>query len=255
MSIWSKGAGRTQTLTRGSSSPSTMLSENFTDPETGEARAAVYTLQFAFMPVGNANGTVVPSTQNPTVCYATITWTIDGNQIKRQVSVANGQSIAGCGSACIVSVVDDTDVLPGGDPVPNYNVTVTLTPGSRGSNQLGPTYFTNDYTQLPSGTIVIGGGSSGELDIDSAGHDNVVNIDFPEGSGLTSVQVTLGTDDGSPVNAVIRQLSHSGGIVKVYDDANYYSFVPLDPRTRGIRIENLSSTVKCWWGICFGVDG
>ena len=192
MSIWSKGAGRNQVLTRGNASPSTALSEHFTNPATGEARAAVYTLQFAFSPIGNVNGNSVPTTQNPTVCYATITWTIDGNRIQRMVSIANGQSIAGCGSAVVVSLVDDTDVLPGGDPVPQYNVTVTLTPGSRGSNQLGPTWFPNDYEKLPSGTEVNGGGSSGLLDV-SGGGDNEVNIVFPEGSGLTSVQVTLGT--------------------------------------------------------------
>jgi len=254
VSIWSKGTGRNQIMTRGNSAPTTVLSETFTDPETHEARASVYTLQFSFQPIGNANGASPPPTQNPTVCYATITWMIDGNQIQRMVSVANGQSIAGCASACTVSLSDDTDVLAGGDPVPQYNVTVTLTPGSRGSNQIGPTWFPNDYEQLPSGFQNTGGGASGVLQ-STAGGDFEVNIVFPEGSGLTSVQVTLGTLDGSAVNAVIRQVSHSGANVKVYDDANYYSFVPLDPRTRGIKITNLSSSTQCYWGICFGVDG
>ena len=251
MSIWNKGAGRTQQLTRGSSQSTVMLSESFID-ERHEPRASVYTLQFSRRAVDGS----VPDDQNPTVTYATITWTIGGVQTQRMISVANGQSLTGCGEGCTVSVIDDTDVLPNvPDTAPNYIVSVTLTPGSRGNNGNPPSYFTNDFTPQPSGLEVFGGGSAGKLAVSGGGGDNEVVIDVPKQAGVVSVQVTTGSADGSATDVRIAQTDALEKNIKVFNNQDFPDFVPVDPRAVQIAITNMSSTVECYWGICFGIDG
>ena len=250
MTIYNKGAGRTKQLTRGQAQQTNILSETFTD-ERGEPRASIYTLQFSRRAVDGS----VPHDQNPTVAYATVTWTIGGVQIQRKISIANGQTITGCGEGCVVAVMDDTDVLPVPDPFPNYIVSVTLTPGSRGSSGNPPLYFPNDFTTFPSDTDNIGGGSAGKLGFVGGPVDNKVVIGVPNNIGAVSVQVTVGSSDGTATNVRIAQVDASDTNVKVFNNEDYVDFIPLDPRTVDIDITNMSTTTDCYWGIAFGIDG
>ena len=272
VSIWSKGASANKTLTRGSSTPTQMLSETFLEngvapavPDASaddgsvtassgspQAKAGVYTVQFSTRPL---NG-IVPDTVNPTITYANITWAVGGNQIQRTVSVANGVSVTGVGSGCVVSVYDATTVAPG-DPIPQYEVVATLSPGSRGSSGNPPLYYPDSYLASPSATVGIG--ASGTLADIGTGGDNQVEVLVPPNAGAISVQVTTGTLDGSTPNVIIYQEIGIGGTIKrLYNNSTYPGFVPLDPDATAVGIENLTTGAKganVFWGLAFGVDG
>jgi hypothetical protein len=260
MSIYNRGTGRNKTLTRGQNSPTVILNENFVD-EKGTERASVYTLQFSRRPVDGQ----VPSTQFPTITFATVTWTIDGNQIQRIISVANGQSLTGGGAGCTVSVNDATYVNPAQpDPIPQYVVTVTLTPGSRGTAGNPPLYFPSNHTTFPSNTQHPQNGSAGRLHPFVAGppflpaNDNIAYFPIPKTSGCNSVQVTVGADTAADEllsDVLIQQVDVTGNIVKSYNNNDYTGFVPIDPRADSIQITNLSTSIYTWYGIAFGIDG
>lgn len=251
MSIWSRGASGNKTLTRGNPGETRMLAEHFQDKD-GEARAGVYTIQFSTRPVNGA----VPASQNPTSTLATITWTIGGNQIRRQVSVANGQSITGVGAGCTVVVEDTTFVRPSfPDPIPDYVVTATLTPGSRGSSGNPPTYFPANHTTLPSGAQHPENPASGHLGLAGGINDTAALFEIPMDAGAISVQVTIGTDNNDVANVTISQLNAAGSQLKTYNNSNYVGFVPLDPQAVAVQITNESTTVQPYFGLCFGIDG
>lgn len=249
MSIWSKGSGRSKQLTRGVATPSVILTENFQDAD-GQEKASVYTVQFSTRPV---SGTV-PVGQAPTLTKATITWTIGGIQIQRIISIANGAAITGVGAGCSVSCHDATVLLPGVDPNPDYIVSVTLTPGSRGTSSNPPTDYPTSYLSNPSGTEVLGF-SSGELNFVGSGGDTQAVIAVPQNAGVVSVQVTIGSVDGTATQATIGLIDLNGVQLRKYSNQDYPGFVPIDPQTTSIVIANHSSSAQCFWGLAFGIDG
>ena len=54
----------------------------------------VYTVQFATTPNNSPNGASLPAGTVPTITYAIVRWTIDGNDMVRVISVGNGVSLA-----------------------------------------------------------------------------------------------------------------------------------------------------------------
>ena len=95
------------------------------------SKADVYTIQFEVSSVFQVPG------QSGQITFADITWSVNGTNVKRSVSVCSGTSISGVGEAVLVRVYDGSP--PGsevgiGAPDPaSYTVTVNIAKGLRGA--------------------------------------------------------------------------------------------------------------------------
>ncbi len=206
-------------------------------------QAGSYLVQFETTP----NGGVVPGTNSvgqpvfPTSTYAIVRWTIGGNDIQRILSVSNGASLEGVGEGVTIQLFDATVApAPGGDPVPLYTVTATVSPGVRGSNANPPI-----YSPLPSnGALTVSGGAKpSQL------------FPVPLQAGAVSAQVVVWGDATHPPDVAVFQLTAGGGVVRVYNPTDYPGFVPLDPTCTSLQVINGSATVQAFVGVAFGIDG
>ena len=244
-----RGASGTKQLKRGDGTISTILTESFLEAN-GSSVASVYTLQFALtskpIPPGSP---LEPATR----AYAIVTWSIGGNQIIRKISISNGATITGVGAGCSVQVYDATGQatnppLTGADPVPYYDVIVTLTPGSRGESSVPPVYY-----PIPSAGLLPINPGTGTVPI------SVTKI--PVNAGATSVAVTGFGAAAIPTEATVTQYcgdfaaGGSGAVVKQYRVVDYPGFVPLDPTATEVLIDNPSTANTLNWSIVFGIDG
>jgi len=74
-------------------------------------------------------------------CYADVTWSTEGNDVTRRISVCNGAVISGTAEYAKVSLFDGTtaDFLTASGLLPEaYGVSVLITPGARPSTQQPP---------------------------------------------------------------------------------------------------------------------
>lgn len=91
----------------------------------GEKNSEYYTLQFSILPppfVGEESIGIKGK--------AELLWTVEGNFIRRVVSVSNGQSISGLGQAVSIKITDDS-FNPNDNPAVQYGVSVQVTRGTR----------------------------------------------------------------------------------------------------------------------------
>lgn len=245
MSIHSKGAGRTKPLTRGVGTPTTVLSETFQD-DRGEV-AGTYTVQFSVVSNGQ-----IPDYVFPTVTYAEILWAIGGVTIRRVVSVSNGRSVTGVGAGCIVNVWDATTVQPGIDPVPQYTVAASVSPGVRASTSAPPVYYPllggTPGVVPPSPSVFLAASKS-------------ITVPVPQNGGIVSVMVTAmamsSSDPPEPVTTPPNVTVNQGptGSAKYYQATVYPEFVPLDSSIQYINVANRDSNAPAWISVTFGVDG
>jgi hypothetical protein len=230
------GGAKSVVLTRGQFQPVALGNYVFND-------AGVYTIQFSTIPVG---GPAVPSFVRPSITYAIVKWTVAGNDIQRIVSVANGVSLAGVGEGCTIQVFDATaiDPPPNPDPMPQYTVTATLTPGTRGSAVNPPTYFPSVFD--PNTKVA----SYGDLLASSS-----AVIPVPQNAGVISVQVT--GVSGNPADPLLLNVVQYNPVtnLRAYSAAVYTGFIPLDPGATFVNINNEDAAHDALYGVAFGVDG
>jgi hypothetical protein len=209
--------------------------------------ADVYTIQFG----------VSSPPSNIYRAVATITWTVEGNPITRQVDVGNGVSISAPSQAVKVIVNDATNTTTGGVPNEKYGVTISITRGTRP--------YTGQPATLkainPAGTIAIflltgiGGGAS------------VAAYAIPQNIGVISVEVTaVGGDPtsapplpGAPTLPNVT-ITHANGPnnLKRYlytDQVSGVGFVSLSPQTTTIFLSNGSPTNNVFVSVTYGIDG
>lgn len=239
MSIRDRGAGRVVTLTRGDYAERNVMNESFMN-DAGTAVAGTYTIEFDVRP---KNPIPTNTTEPATLTYAIIRWAIGGQQIQRIVSVASGTSVTGVGAGCTVQVYDatgqDTNAPPlvkATDPVPQYDVTCTVSPGERADSALPAVY----YPPTASGVLP-------PLAVPPT--PNVI-IPIPRNAGITSVKVV--TYQGGPA-VVLR--GPTGGALATYDPTIYNEFQPIPPSAITVQINNFSNSQFLDWMIVFGVDG
>ncbi len=102
----------------------------------------VYTVEFEVGPSkspSNSSGDNQPE--------AVIEWATNGGTVRRRVSVINGAAISGPAEFVKVTVTDASD---SNDAAP-YEVTITVTPGTRGSNEMRPTLQNEPAVALDGG--------------------------------------------------------------------------------------------------------
>jgi hypothetical protein len=202
-----------------------------------EDASGSYTIQFAI------SGEDVSGIQ----AKAVITWTTEGNPVQREVTVSNGMSVTGVGQGCRVIVTDNSfvyaDLLPA-----DYGVTVTVAPGNRATNEVGPTLIP-DGANGPTGGLFV---------VAPAGF---VDVDIPQGVGVNSINVTASADPPivySQADILAKQLRPAAGLhatkaLREYDPREY-GFVPLVPGAVTLRLQNYSGSIFNF-SVVLGIDG
>lgn len=198
-------------------------------------RAGYYTVQFGILP---PNDLVNNNFDNRFDAIATIEWSVEGQTIRRVVSVGNGVSVSGPGQAVRVVVNDVTPLAAPPDGLLPYVVTVQVTPGQRPSLERPPTLIgiRSQHLMAPLGTF---------------------SLLVPANSGVISVQVVAaalvaGTPSPPDLNVEHRT---PAVISKTYNQNFDTRFVALAPNATSIRILNLSALNSYNVGITWGIDG
>lgn len=208
-------------------------------------QAGEYTVQFTVDNIVDLFG--APGIINP---RADITWTVEGNPVRRTVSIANGTTVSGVGQACKVEVYDEPLVGGGGSSY-GYQVGVTVAPGTRSATRVQPQLIPDLGVGSSIGSILVAGGTT-------------VNIPVPQNVGATSVYITVtGRNGGAPLvltsaNVVVRHIN----LLAVQDDKSYNpdnaGWVPLAASTDQITLENafgFGSGNDILFSVTFGIDG
>jgi hypothetical protein len=189
---------------------------------------------------------------NP-VCRAEITASVQGNRVKRLLSVSDGASITLRGKNIDVRVKDFTST---GGPFPvagtKYQVSILGTLGVRAASKQPPLLDPLVYRTTVGGANIVIDGPILVL----AG--STIFVPIPEDSGVNSVFVTV--DDGTGVTVftqneiVVRHMSIGGTAMKAYSPYIWADWVPVTSNSSFIGITNRSA-VEAFASITFGIDG
>jgi hypothetical protein len=174
---------------------------------------------------------------------AIIEWSVGGNTIRREVSVASGTSVSAVAESVRVVMVDDTIDNPG-NPGFEYQVTASLAAGTRAS-----------YTSVPlsSGIPPVLGVTNGAPE----------TIPVPQGVGVALVAVVPGTFivSGTATNLeyrdiVVRQIGTSGDVLLDWKPPSAgVLWVPLVPGTASIFVACSRALGIISMAVLFGIDG
>jgi len=196
-----------------------------------------YTVQFNVLDPNN----VVPS---PLVngeivrAQAQVTWSVNGQQIRRTVDCVNGLSITGTAESVSVDVTDRSDItnVPGRVLEP-YLVTVTVAKGTRSSVQQPPTY-TGDTVRLSP----VGGAS----------------IEIPDGAISVLIVIaplTVGVVV-APNQQIVREIAPGGNTLKSWDPYVFHGWIPLAAGASRLSFEQAAAQAQdLLYFTTFGIDG
>ena len=179
-----------------------------------------------------------------TSAQADITWSVEGNQVTRSVTVVSGTRVAGCGQGVKVLVRDvTTPPIVGGNP---YNVTVLITPGVRSSTQQPP------YLQRPgTDSIILTNGSP------------FATIPIPQNVGAISYYIAYsaivaGVNTALTANQLrVTDGNSPFGTFRQFSPVGLQTWVPLQPGGNNLQIDalNLAATTTIQLSIVWGIDG
>ena len=221
--------------------PAVQLQANFQDPTP-------YTVQFAVTNLHATNGSSNVGAYNPT---AEIVWSVEGNSVRRVVSIINGTSVTGVGQGCRVTVRDQTP--PGDVSVEmGYTVSILVAPGVRPATQGQPIL-------VPLILDIYGRTNPGAVIVDP---ETYVDIQIPENAGVTTVAISVSSLTGM-VPAVITDanalVAHTNALndIKLYNPKDF-QWVSVGPETTTIRLFNyftIVSNTQLFYNVTFGIDG
>lgn len=178
-------------------------------------RPGPFTVQFSLK---------IPQDIGAIVVEAEVTWSVNGNQIVRRVAVDQGMTISGNAESVAVSVVDATDPL---SLFPNrdYQVTITIAPGTRPAGAMPPRYTIPEYR------VEVAAGATAQFLI-------------PDDIGAVAINTTVGDGNGPgftvpiPDQAVqVGQFDTSVNIMSLYDPRQFM-WTPILQGCRLIRYFN-----------------
>lgn len=198
--------------------------------------AGIWTIQFAVEPPIDPN----PLFQGIYAAIIEVTWSVEGNSVRRQYSLVNGLSVSGAGQAIKMRVIDVTPLITldsGATNTPGleYFVSAQVVKGSRPSQNQPPT-----LTLLPAQDI--------------AGHGTLV-FQVPVDAGVISAKVFAYdevTGVLSPLVSVQQQAGNATQVQAWYSPTIDNSFQPLVPGTTQLLISNGGAdtiSVAVIWGI------
>ncbi len=180
---------------------------------------------------------------------AEIVSSVEGNTVRRVVTVIDGASITTRGRNIRVIARDFTDASFG--PGRKYVVSILATLGVRAGSKQPPiliplTYFDMLGVESPIGAAI-------SL---ATGQNNTIVI--PPDAGVTMVHTAVWVDTGAagpvPEQSLFVSHENSSTVMKYYDPLTFSDWVPIAPNSSIIRISN-NSTFPSYWQVTFGVDG
>lgn len=202
-------------------------------------RAETYTVQFSMSPID-------PILAAPNFAEAELLWSVEGNQIRRLVSVVNGASVSGLGQAVRMTVRDTSFDWGDGGLGRRYQVSATVSTGTRAAVQMPPRLQGTPGLQLvpPGGNFVLA---------------------IPQNAGVISMMVyarsvTAGLHAVLPGDITILQTSIAAGHdIANTDQASNDDWIPIFPGADTVVINN--STVagpggkNIYISLIWGIDG
>ncbi len=168
---------------------------------------------------------------------AKVTWSVEGNSVSRIISVADGVSIQGTGQGVRIIAYDASLNTPGPGDVTDYQVSIQVVPGTRGSTSNPPI-----LDRYQGGFIAPAG---------------TATFAVPDDAGIISVAVPVGEFAGGaiPDQAIqVRQEDGTGSLWTQYDPRQYF-WMPVLPGVTSIVINNRSVTETIYAKPIFGIDG
>ena len=236
-----KGWNGNATLTTGQSQSVPLLQAVFEEPD-------FYTVQFSVLPpqalvqklVNGVPTNVVNPNPGVYQAIATLNWSVEGMQSARQLSIGNGTTISGPGQGLNISLQDQTITNGGAGLGFTYNVSATVTKGTRPTTGLPPTL----PNILPTGntfTLVASASST---------------IMIPQNAGVISLEVAVATglDSALPIIEV-KELQVGGLIAKIYRPSSVPTFVAVAANANEIIVSNLDAATDADITITWGIDG
>lgn len=225
------GWGQAGTLTTGDPHSMVTMQAQFNEPGT-------YTVQFSKQDNPNSN--------NPIFAVATITWSVEGHFLTRQVNVADGVSVSGVAQAVRVIIQDATPANLGAVAAVPYTVSVQCTKGVRGTNKQPPILIPG-VGEGSAGAV----GQGGIYSIPTGGN---ITIPVPNGAGIISLYVTVYGATPIAEGDVAVQLIYGGFVFKTWDPRDFPDWVPMVPGVSAITLQNASGEATTW-SVAFGIDG
>jgi hypothetical protein len=184
-----------------------------------------------------------PADNTPDI-VADVSWTVEGNTVRRRISVGNGTSISGTGAAMNVVARDATLLGPLGA---TYNVGIQCSRGTR-PNPGQPVFLR--AVPSPGATdpylLNIPAGGSGDIAIpNDAG---VISADVEFVSRANPATVT-------PTQVIVEQTDATvADLFKAYYPMVEPGFVPVFPTAANLHIVNRSADAISVF-VLFGIDG
>ena len=185
---------------------------------------------------------------------AEIVSNVEGNEIRRLVSVIDGMSVTIRGQTVRVTARDFTVAALSNNVA--YNVGILMTAGVRGANKqpplLSPLYYTptappttqvaiQTFIPVPPGTTLF--------------------VPIPEDAGVISVYTTVAITGGIPVapvpsqGFVVTHQDNAGDRFRMYDPRDFPDWVPLAPNSEMIALTNNTVASSAEFSLVFGIDG
>lgn len=198
---------------------------------------SIYTIQFSLI----ADKSVIVRPE------ATISMNINGNDVRRRISVVNGTSFSGTSRTVSIHLYDTlTAGMPGVLGV-NYVANIQISQGIRPSTSRPPVLIPDQYIDALGVTHPF----IGEFLVPPAGTGVIL---VPDNSGVTSVQITAAivVPPTGPIQVFARQLSAAVSLTSY--DPTLHDFVSIWPGTQQVSITNHSADLVGVSGL-FGVDG
>lgn len=191
-----------------------------------------YTVQFNVVPPTTA-ASVSASSQ------AEVVWSIEGNPVRRLISVVDGTAITGMAEAVSVRLFDASAVLG----TLTYQASITVARGRRGTSKQPPYLF-----PTPAASAIVAPGALSPL------------IPIPDDSGVISIFTNVTNPDvavaGIPLEQTfVAQVNGAGGTIMAYEPRNF-DWVPLAPGAKFLVFGNrATSPVNATFWATFGIDG
>jgi hypothetical protein len=220
---------------KGWQSSGILLAGNKIQSVSGQAdfadRPGVYTVQFGI--VSQPSGGALFSAQ------ADLTWSVEGQNVRRTISIGNGVSITGVGQGVRWNMRDVTDSgLPGFVSNAPYTVSAQVTTGARPGSDRPP--FLQHFSQ----TQTVNGGLA------SAG------ILVPVDAGVTSAFVFVDADTIAhrPASVSVIAETLSGNTIAIWNPAINQGFIPIPPVCQQLFVLNGGAN-PILFQVLWGIDG
>src|ERR1700730_5152431 len=218
--------------------------------------ANVYTVQFEISKQLSASG------QSGQLTFADLEWIVNGTTVRRSVSVISGTSISGVGSSLNVKVYDAS---PPGSEVgvagEKYTVTINVSPGLRPAQSQQPYYSIPNPDPVSAffGKNVFAVGATPiQVFFPQLGkifyQQPPTATGQPKPIGATSLHVSVGSVDGSPIANQEEQMTIDN-VEMIYDPRDSPQWQPIPPGAYAVTLTNNSVGHIYRFSVKLGIDG